>query len=500
MNTYLNLVFLLFLLTSIQAFGNSCDDVKIDAHIWSSKSCLTGANGKISVKLSKDYNDYNFVWTDLASNTKISTVHLNYAYKLKVGDYRLSLSPKDNPNCTISKEFFVHGRLIKEKGACPDINKEHALDSITIFQNLDGRWNYIPEGFKGKKIIYRVNNSNGTFSAWDIIPKPSATSPGEVVFKQGNRYEFAATPDFNAKGFVLSQPIVGNIIHQNKKGCTFIDRAKIDAHILPSVSCSNPNGKISARLSKDYNDYSLVWTDLANNKKISTVHLNYAYKLKVGDYKLTISPKNNPSCILSKNFFVHGILINEKGACPDINKEHALDSITIVQNLDGTWKYTTEGFKGKKIIYRVNNFNSRASAWDIIPKPSATTPGEVVFKQGNRYEFAAAPEFDSKGFVLSQPIVGNIIYENSNKLTSKLNESLTISPQPATDNLFIKLAPDFEAKSIEIMNLNGVNLISSETLKIGGNLQLNIADLSSGLYILKINSESESLTQKFIVR
>jgi len=101
---------------------------------------------------------------------------------------------------------------------------------------------------------------------------------------------------------------------------------------------------------------------------------------------------------------------------------------------------------------------------------------------------------------LSQPIKGNIVYENSNKLKSTLNKSLSISPQPASDNLFVELDPNFEVKSIEIMDLNGVNLISRETLDISGNLQLNVNDLSSGLYILKVNSESASLIQKFIVR
>lgn len=291
--------------------------------------------------------------------------------------------------------------------------------------------------------------------------------------------------------------LIATTYQASSNGCGYV---KIDYTVYPSTNCDNPNGMVFAKLSKNYTDYNFVWMDLVSNKRVSTASRNYAYRLKAGDYKLTVSPKDNPNCKISKEFFIHGKLIYSPGKCPDINMEYALESITVIQNMDGRRDFLFEGYKGENVVYRVNNPNERASIWNTVPKPEATGGIDTYFKSENNYEFAATPSFELSGFVISQPVRGNMIYENSSKLMSNLNKSLSISPQPATNYLNIELDLDFEVKSIEIMDLNGVNLIRQETSDINENLQLNVADLSSGLYIMKVNSLSESLTQKFIVK
>tara|TARA_R110002049_G_scaffold232047_1_gene404591 strand:+ start:1845 stop:3056 length:1212 start_codon:yes stop_codon:yes gene_type:complete len=76
-----------------------------------------------------------------------------------------------------------------------------------------------------------------------------------------------------------------------------------------------------------------------------------------------------------------------------------------------------------------------------------------------------------------------------------LSPNFKIYPNPAKD--YIQIASkDVQISSIEMYNLIGKKLISEKNLV---NNRLNISSLSSGMYLLKINSDVNSITKKIIV-
>jgi|GEM_PF-2853734 len=280
------------------------------------------------------------------------------------------------------------------------------------------------------------------------------------------------------------------------------DAISIDFKIRPATNCSYSNGFVTALVPNNYTQYHYVWIDLTNNKPVSITYYKYAFNLKAGDYKLILSSKKTPECKTEIEFFVHGKFYYDKKDCSENYGDVALESIEIVQNSNGTWDFnSTKGFKGEEIAYRINNTNQKASSWDVVPKP-ATSEGDVFFKAGNTYEFAATPHFDFRGFVLSPPVIGNIIYVNTNKLSNTNNtfsNSFPISPQPANDYLNVELDANIEINSFEILNLNGQLLIEKETPNNTESLKIDVTNLNNGLYLLRLNSNTASIVKKIII-
>ncbi len=99
---------------------------------------------------------------------------------------------------------------------------------------------------------------------------------------------------------------------------------------------------------------------------------------------------------------------------------------------------------------------------------------------------------DSSYNYFSQFIIGES-YLNAGAL------DFTISPNPATD--FIKLNSDYsqnEKLTVAIYNLNGV-LVKQET-DLKKNKNINLSDLSSGIYIVSVKSNFKIEKQKLIIQ
>lgn len=72
----------------------------------------------------------------------------------------------------------------------------------------------------------------------------------------------------------------------------------------------------------------------------------------------------------------------------------------------------------------------------------------------------------------------------------------TVYPNPATNNFTVDLGND-EKADIQLFNIVG-QMVYSET--ITGTAQVNVANLHSGVYMLKINQNSKSYTTKVVVK
>ncbi|MFP3595201.1 T9SS type A sorting domain-containing protein [Chryseobacterium sp. SIMBA_029] len=91
--------------------------------------------------------------------------------------------------------------------------------------------------------------------------------------------------------------------------------------------------------------------------------------------------------------------------------------------------------------------------------------------------------------------IDNIKIDNetllSTKSTSVNGSILVIYPNPSTD--FIKINSSNTIRNVEVFDLAGKRI----NLKVNNNM-LNIRDLSSGLYLVNIETEGRNFTKKFI--
>ena len=86
------------------------------------------------------------------------------------------------------------------------------------------------------------------------------------------------------------------------------------------------------------------------------------------------------------------------------------------------------------------------------------------------------------------------VHQNSN--THKFeNENISIYPNPASDMIQISSSVSLDNSTIEIYTITGklVNNFSANA-----NIEINISNLSNGIYIIKINSETVNFVQEFV--
>jgi hypothetical protein len=113
----------------------------------------------------------------------------------------------------------------------------------------------------------------------------------------------------------------------------------------------------------------------------------------------------------------------------------------------------------------------------------------------------------TKGFfkiIPNQPnwrLGGKSIYE-LDEIEAKLNtEKLVVYPNPATNQISIEFAAEKQCRGLlNIMSIDGkINKYSSVDIIVGRNsFEQNISDLPNGVYLVHLQQDDSSITQKFI--
>ncbi len=83
-----------------------------------------------------------------------------------------------------------------------------------------------------------------------------------------------------------------------------------------------------------------------------------------------------------------------------------------------------------------------------------------------------------------------------------VQETLHVYPNPADNNLFIEAGKNEQIKSYEIQSLEGKILISGNAIDAEHNNIINVSlkDISSGIYLIKVNTDNISICKKIIIR
>lgn len=310
------------------------------------------------------------------------------------------------------------------------------------------------------------------------------------------------------------------------------DEILVYNRINPNKDCDNSNGWISIYASSDDGPFKYEWEDDQDNtvKQRSDTYLT---GLDGGYYSVNITSKAKPRCTVEKLFFVPGIISKTKEdiECTTIKMPSLVDvdiektnkgynlEISIEANED-----TNIGDYPLTLAYMINNNNDiemfQKSVWTEVPKPSISlAPGinkvieeDVHLIDGNVYNFILIldyPEFSGSSFSsgLSSNLIRNNDLDPDNRYSTKVinnNNFLTsdyiVYPQPATNRLNINLLSKLDFKSIELLDIQGRIIKETETGHNIENIQFDVSSLDAGLYLLKINSSTNTLIEKVIIK
>jgi hypothetical protein len=110
-------------------------------------------------------------------------------------------------------------------------------------------------------------------------------------------------------------------------------------------------------------------------------------------------------------------------------------------------------------------------------------------------------------YVVTQNICGNIKTDTVNvNISSGIEESIvfaqsiSIYPQPAKDVLSISLYDYYEPRiQLRVMDVNGRTMRSSELVIRNGKTELNLGELTNGVYIIQFQNSKGQISQKKLV-
>jgi len=105
-------------------------------------------------------------------------------------------------------------------------------------------------------------------------------------------------------------------------------------------------------------------------------------------------------------------------------------------------------------------------------------------------------KIELEGFNGSGELFGNFLYGAdcmSLSVEDDIRDLVSVFPNPVNDNLFIKMPVSIAIDDVEIHDMLGksINVDSS-------NNQINVSELGSGVYFIKINTSQGTLTKRFI--
>ncbi|TYA71715.1 T9SS type A sorting domain-containing protein [Seonamhaeicola marinus] len=102
---------------------------------------------------------------------------------------------------------------------------------------------------------------------------------------------------------------------------------------------------------------------------------------------------------------------------------------------------------------------------------------------------------DGTGGALAQRATGELVYATTLSNSTNTLEGVSIYPNPAHSFIHLKT---INGGNVEMYNMIGLRVKHVE--EISKDFQLNVSNLKSGLYLLKVASENKSFTQKVVIK
>jgi hypothetical protein len=134
--------------------------------------------------------------------------------------------------------------------------------------------------------------------------------------------------------------------------------------------------------------------------------------------------------------------------------------------------------------------------------PSATTAtgnaglnvGELDFIMATGTGNTVAGIFVFDNITLKFSATDTLLGVENNSLESS---TFSVYPNPSKDFVYISNAENASLKSVEISNLNG-RVVKNVELNNVSEAEINISDLSTGIYLIKMVSDKGIITKKLV--
>ncbi|WP_299098499.1 T9SS type A sorting domain-containing protein [uncultured Winogradskyella sp.] len=189
-----------------------------------------------------------------------------------------------------------------------------------------------------------------------------------------------------------------------------------------------------------------------------------------------------------------------------------IDGYTPAYDLPAT--AAQDGFGYETVASVENTANQLAYSTSVPPgNTDANDIAQVTFNTGTETSIAlfvravgvydAATHGDSskdKGWMNgdSEVRMDNLQLVNTTALSTQdfFSSSLKVYPNPATSNLTIKSGDQTQIDSVELYNILGSKVLSTSSLV---NDSINVSEMASGVYLLKVNAGSKSVTKRIVI-
>ena len=187
---------------------------------------------------------------------------------------------------------------------------------------------------------------------------------------------------------------------------------------------------------------------------------------------------------------------------------HLIDGspLTMVKDINATGDSNPVNFIvfGGKLIFQANDGIHGAELWQSDGTTSGTT---LVTDINTGVESSSPAGFVALNsnvllFTATEATVGAELWKLNNSglsnTTSDFDEnSIQIYPNPATNEINVSNTRNSGISTITIMDVNG-RTIKQNTFNNFSNVQVNIAELSKGVYLMKINLEAGIVTKRIV--
>lgn len=340
---------------------------------------------------------------------------------------------------------------------------------ITNFSNYgptdDGR---VKPDFvaKGLNVLSSVTNSNSSYSSYPGTSMAAPAISGLIALLQDHHF---VTRNSFMKSSRVRAILVNSARDTGTRGPDYnfgwgIPDAEIAANIISDLNSSNYilediNLNQGAIFSKDFTingtqniDVTIAWTDPAFSVSNNDTGVNIRTSVLVNNLDLKIY-KLDANGNITNTYYPWKLNPNRVENRATQNNDNDIDNIEKIQI-----------------------FNATSGSYRIV----VNHKGNLT---GGSQDFSLVGTFP----------LGNLSTQTFDKVNLKLY------PNPATEQLFIEGA-DLELlnnATVEIYSIDG-KLAKRVNTNGYGRTEINISDLTSGFYSVKLNSKSGSFTTKFI--
>ena len=177
-----------------------------------------------------------------------------------------------------------------------------------------------------------------------------------------------------------------------------------------------------------------------------------------------------------------------------------------IYNSRYAYEYTEHCYPARNLSTMIEG-NSFTARWDAPEKGNPVgynvyVDGELVAEKTTSLEYSS--ELNDKKVIAVMAVYENErtsvciakMINSEENISETISESFQIYPNPAKDE--IRISSNERIEEVTVYNVNGQQTIAISQQLSANSCTINIANLNSGIYIVKINTEKGNIVKRFI--